>query len=810
MPILARALNILKWPARVLLAFVLVAGFVIHGVWVWLHHSLPQVEGTIALPGLAHRVDVLRDRYGIPHIYAESRWDALFALGFVHAQDRLFQMDFARRIGEGRLSELLGPLGESADKFMRTLDLAGASERALAHLPEETRIALAAYAAGVNAFLVWNKKPLPPEFTLLAYRPEPWRPADSALIIKLMALELSGNAFGEIVNAALVKAQGPDALSPFIPDLPRALPALGALYGLLEMETPAELSPPSPGGASNNWVVDGRWTASGKPLLANDPHLALTVPSIWYLAHFDVVGRSYIGATLAGVPGIILGRNDRIAWGYTNTGADVQDLYLEKVNPQKEDEYLTPTGFTPFATREETIRVRFIGTEHFTVRTTRHGPVLPLDFKPIAELLPKDHVLAMAWPALADVDGTLAAGQALMMAQDCATFTRAVEDYVAPMQNMVCADIAGHIGFIAPGRVPIRKPENDTLGLLPAPGWKDAYDWSGFIPFDVLPRALDPPSGFIATANNRIVPKDYPYLINLEWETDERVRRIEALIEKSHEHTVMSFAAMQMDQVSLFAREMAPPMIAALKVTPPKDPRAGEALNLLAAWDGTMSPDRPEPLIFMAWLNALTRALIADELGEELFPLYAGPSKSLIRKLVAGDETVTRWCDDKTTPQTESCAEIMSKSFDRALSELAATQGPWLSRWRWGQVHEALFTHRLDAFPLFGRALDRHVPTGGGIDTIDRGQVYFSGDHPLANVHGAGYRAIYDLNDPEASVFIISTGQSGNSLSPYYDNLIEAWAYGTYLPMTTRRDTIERDGAAVLHLMPESGAAWPP
>ncbi len=481
----------------------------------------------------------------------------------------------------------------------------------------------------------------------------------------------------------------------------------------------------------------------------------------------------------------------------------MQDLYLERLNPQNKDEYLTPTGSAPFATREEIIRVRFIGEERFTVRATRHGPVLPLDFKPLAKLLPKDHVLAMAWPSLSDEDGTLAAGQALMMAQDCAGFMRAVEDYVAPMQNMVCADVAGHIGFIAPGRVPIRKPENDTLGLLPAPGWKDAYDWTGLIPFDALPQALDPPSGFIATANNRIVPKNYPYLINLEWETDERVRRIEALIEASHEHIGDELRGhANGPSVALRPRDGAADDRRDSKARRPRIREPPKRLRCFAAWDGTMSAERAEPLIFMAWLNALTRALIADELGEELFPLHAGPSKSLIRKLVTGDETVARWCDDKTTAGTETCAEIMSKSFDGALSDLAAEQGPWLSRWRWGKVHEARFTHRLDAFPLFGPSFDRQVPTGGGIDTIDRGQTYFGRDHPLANVHGAGYRAIYDLDDPEASVFIISTGQSGNPLSPYYDNLIEAWADGTYLPMTTRRAAIEEDGARLLRLVP--------
>lgn len=807
-PILARAKKFLKWAAGVLLVLLLVAGLFVHAAWLRLHHSLPQIEGAIALQGLSRPVDVLRDRHGIPHIYAEAEWDAYFALGFVHAQDRLFQMDFARRIGQGRLSELLGPIGLSADEFIRTLDLRGASERAFVHLPPATRAVLEAYATGVNAFLAWNAKPLPPEFTLLAYRPERWRPADSILIIKLMALELSDNAVGEVINAELVRAQGPEALSAFIPGLPKTLPRLDALYGLPEMATPGAGAPATAveGGASNDWVVDGSWTASGKPLLANDPHLPLTIPSIWYLAHLDIGGRPAVGASIPGIPGIILGRNDRIAWGYTTTGADVQDLYLERLNPDNPNEYLTPTGRAPIATREETIHVRFFGDERYTVRATRHGPVLPPDFKPLANFLPKDHMLAIAWPSLSDIDGTVAAGHALTNAENCADFVHALQVFVAPVQNMVCADVGGHIGFIAPGRIPIRKPENDTLGLVPAPGWKAAYDWTGFIPFDALPQVNDPPSGYVATANNRIVGADYPYVISYEWETDERVRRIDSLIEQSHAHTVTSFASMQMDQVSLFAREVLPLLLRDVG-NMPKHPKAKEALALLGAWDGSMSAERAEPLIFMVWLRELTRALIKDELGETLFPRYWGPRKALIRKLVTGDTEVTRWCDDKATPETETCARIMSENFDQTLRNLTSEQGPWISRWRWGKVHEALFSHRLSALPFIGSALDRHVPSGGGMDTIDRGQMYFASPRPFANVHAAGYRAIYDLNNPEASVFVISTGQSGNPLSPHYDDLIEAWASGTYLPMTTHRAAIEKDGANILRLVPDQHRA---
>lgn len=805
-PARASIRSALKWTARGLVALALLIGLAVHALWVRLHHSLPQIEGTIALEGLTAPVDVLRDRYGVPHIFAESERDAFFALGFVHAQDRLFQMDFARRTGQGRLAELLGPRARAADRLIRSLDLGRASERALAHVPEPARRALEAYAQGVNAFLTWNTRPLPPEFTLLGYRPEPWRPADSILIVKLLALQLSTNAFGELFHAALLGAQGPAAFAALFPDLTQPLPRYEQLYDLPSAQAPSQVPAPTPGGATNNWVVDGRLTATGKPLLANDPHLSLTMPSIWYLAHLDYEGRPFIGATIAGVPGIILGRNDRIAWGYSNTGGDVQDLFLERLNPQSPNEYLTPTGYRPFETREETMRVRFAGEERFTVRMTRHGPVLPLEGTRLPSPFPEGHVLAMAWPALDDTDGTMAAGLALMKAESCEGFFEAMRTYVAPMQNMVCADRDGHTGFIAPALVPVRAAENDTLGLVPAPGWDAKYDWTGFIPFTGLPQARDPAQGFIVTANNRIVPQGYPYLISLEWESDERARRIEALIAESRSHSVESFAAMQMDEVSLTARELMPALLAALQHVPPKHRTAGEAVRLLANWDGTMRADRPEPLIFTAFVREATRSLLVGKLGEDLLNAFWLRGKFLLRAVMEGEPEAVTWCKDIAGDASEACARILSGSFDRALASLVAEHGRWPQRWRWGRPHEARFAHRLGAYPLFGRLLSRHVPSGGGFDTINRGQMYFSTPYPYANVHGAGYRAVYDLDNPEASVFINSTGQSGNPLSPYYDNLIEAWAHGTYLPMTTARDALEESGVHTLRLVPRSDA----
>ena len=452
--------------------------------------SLPQVAGELAVPGLAAPVDVLRDANGVPHIFARSEADAHFALGFVHAQDRLWQMEMNRRIAAGRLAEVVGPAALDTDRFLRTLGIRRVAEANVRALDADSRRLLAAYAAGVNAFLA-TKPVLPPEFWLLGLigeqRPEPWSEVDSAAWTKMLAWDLGGNWRSELLRLQLARTLPTAAIQQFLPpypgDKPVALPDLATLYGEAG-GPPAPGVSDAPAGGSNSWVVSGARTKSGKPLLANDPHLGLSAPGIWYFAHLHAPGLNAIGATAPGVPGILLGRNERIAWSATNTGPDVQDLYVERLDATAR--YQAPDGWREFEKRREIIGVKGAPDAELTVRESRHGPVISDVVTTASAAAPRGHVLALAWTALAEDDASLDALFRMPRARNWPEFLEATRALQAPQQNLSYADVDGNIGFIAPGRIPVRKPENALRGLAPAPGWDGRYDWQGSIPFDLV------------------------------------------------------------------------------------------------------------------------------------------------------------------------------------------------------------------------------------------------------------------------------------------------------------------------------------
>jgi penicillin amidase len=770
----------------------------------YLRQSLPQTSGLLKLQGLAGEVEVLRDTNGVPHIYAGSIEDANFALGFVHAQDRLWQMEMSRRIGAGRLAEALGAPALETDRFMRTLGVRRAAEAGMRHYNAETRRVLEAYAAGVNAFLA-TKPVLPPEFWLTRLSPEPWSAADSVTWTKMMAWDLGGNWRRELLRMRLAKTLPTARIQEFLPpypgDAPEVLPDLKELYRNLEKPT-RELAerwgsdPDFPVG-SNNWVVGGARSASGKPLLANDPHLDLSAPPVWYFAHLHAPGIDVIGGSLPGVPGIILGRNERIAWAFTNTGPDVQDLYLEKIDAS--GHYLTPEGARPFTVLTETIKVKDAADERLSVRISRHGPVISDVLPQALEAVPRGHALAFAWTALAEDDLTAQFGLKVARATDWASFLEAARDFHAPQQNMLYADVAGNIGFIAAGRVPIRKPENDLKGLAPAPGWDARYDWAGFIPFAELPRSYNPAAGAIVTANQKIVPPGYTHTLTSEWEPPYRARRIAALLDAEHAHTAASFARMQGDAVSLAAQELLPKFLAAK----PRTEEARRALQALSAWDGKMAADRAEPLILVAWWRELGRALYSDELGDA-FARSWSPRAVFIANVLDDRDGQSRWCDDVRTQRVESCGEILSASLEAALSDLRRRYGADPARWRWGEAHPAYHAHRpFSRVPWLARFFELSVPSAGDAYTINAGRSDF-GDpaEPFASRHAASLRAIYDLADPQASLFIHSGGQSGNPLSPHYRAFTAAWARGEYIPMVTERQRLEKAGVQRLVLAP--------
>ena len=794
-----RFLRFCGW-LTVVLAALLAASLA--GGYLYLRQSLPKTEGEIRLAGPTALVEILRDRYGIPHIFAASLEDASFALGYAHAQDRLWQMEMSRRIAAGRLSEIVGAGGLETDRFLRTLGVRRSAEANLATLDAETRRLIEAYAAGVNAF-IGSDPVLPIEFWLTGARPEPWVPADSVAWIKMMAWDLGGNWRNELLRMRLAKTLPLARIHEFLPPYPGepvpAIADLKELYATMERDAVrlAQFVPDNEGLGSNHWVISGARTESGKPLLANDPHLGLTAPPVWYFAQISAPGINVIGATLPGVPGVILGHNERIAWGFTNTGPDVQDLYIEKLDAA--GGYLTPEGPRPFRVVEETIRVKGGEPEKLRVRISRHGPVISDVSKSAQDDAPRGHVIAFSWTALAEDDRSMQAALKFARAREWDGFLAAARDFHSPQQNIVYADVEGNIGFVAAGRVPVRRPANDLKGMAPAPGWQEKYDWAGTIPFEQLPRSFNPAGGAIVTANHRITPPGYAHFISSDWAPPHRADRIQQLLDATPKHSAQTFARIQADTVSLAMRELLPKLLA----TRPRSEEARRALALLSKWDGNMAPERTEPLIAWAWWRELTRALYADELGDAFRQNWLSRAVFL-NDVLSGDPVKARWCDNIRTPAVETCEEILAVSLDAALADLAKRYGANESGWRWGEAHFARHEHRpFSRQPLLAKLFDITVPSPGDTYTVNVGRNNLNDEaQPFANRHAASLRAIYDLSDLEKSLYIHSGGQSGNILSDHYRAFTEAWAKNEYIPMRSSRKTLDAEPHQLLKLLP--------
>ena len=793
----------MKIAIRVFLLLALFLALAAAAGYAWLRQSLPQLDGSLTLSGLRAPVEVVRDRHGVPHIYAGNVDDAQFALGFVHAQDRLWQMEMNRRIGSGRMSEALGAATLDADKFLRTLGVRRVAEATLKALSAEARSQLDAYAAGVNAFLAQRSGPLPPEFLLTGVTPESWHSADSVAWAKMMAWDLGGNWRSELLRLRLAKklstAQIGEFLPPYPGDAPLAIADYGALYRQLDASKLASIAIPgvTEDGASNNWVVTGSRTASGKPLLANDPHLGLAAPAVWYFAHLSAPGYEVMGATLPGVPGVVLGRNQRIAWGMTNTYPDVQDLYIERVDAA--GQVLSPQGWQKLATRSEVIKVKGQADVALTVRASRHGPLISDVFKPAAEALPQGYALALAWTTLREDDVSVQAGGKFATAANWNEFLAAARDFQSPQQNIVYADTAGNIGFVAPGRIPVRKPANDLKGQAPAPGWDARYDWDGFIAFEELPQSYNPAAGSIVTANHKIVPEDYPHFLTSEWHPPYRADRIAQLLVATPRHTTQSFARIQADTVSPRVREILPLLLKAK----PQSAEAQQVLRELGLWNIDMAIEGAEPLIVSAWLRELGRLIYADELGD-LFNGAWEHRAVFMRNVLADTDGQGRWCDDVTTPAKESCADLLPRALDLALADLKRRYGDDRKQWHWGEAHFALSEHRpFGRQPQLAKFFDVRVPSPGDTYTVNVGSSTLANEGaPFANRHAASLRAIYDLADLDKSMYMHATGQSGNLLSPLYGNFAERWSRVEYIPMSMKRSDAVADSLGTLKLLP--------
>ncbi len=730
------------------------------GLYLWLRSSLPVTDGTLALPGLSAPVTITRDKSGVPTIKAQNDPDAAFALGFVHAQDRLFQMDLMRRFASGRLAEWFGARAVDSDRSMRVLGLYRAAEAQYALLSPALKAVFDAYAAGVNAFLATRRGAPPPEYVLLSVRPDSWTPADSLVWGKIMDLQLTGNYRMELLRQRLAQHLKPEEMAVLFPAYRGDAPIV---LGQLDADLPGV---PPQQAASNEWVVDGKHSVSGKPLLANDTHLGFSTPGVWYLARIETPDDTLSGVTSPGEPMVVLGHNTHIAWGFTTTGGDVEDLFVEKADPTDPAKYLTPDGTEPFMTRSETIKVRSGDPVTITTRATRHGPIIS---NPAAE----GDALALSATWLQGDDHTPDALWGMTHAHDWDGFRAALRQAVAPEQNIVYADIDGNIGFFAPAQIPMRAAGN---GFAPVPGWTGDHDWTGFVPFDAMPMGFNPPSGRFFAANNKIVPDSYPYFITNDWELPLRAERIGQLLDATQVQSPETSAAIQRDTVSLMARRLLPLMLTGTSDAP----RSREVIRLLKAWDGKMDRDRVEPLLFTAWLREFNRQVIADKLGAQ-FESYWSLHPDVIESILTAHRD---WCDDRDTPSiVETCEQQLGAALDRSLGELDTRYGGDMSRWKWGEAHRASFRHPIwPNIPVLGNWLALDIPDDGGYDTIDNASTQIGDEsQPFAAIHGPTMRMIVDMAAPDAARFVVTPGQSGNVLSPHYADLMSRWRDVTYV-----------------------------
>ena len=810
--------------------------------------SFPQIDGEIQLDGLNGPVDIYRDPMGIPHLYAATQHDLFFAQGYVHAQDRFWQMDAWRHIGSGTLSEMFGSGQVETDTFLRTLGWRITAEQEYTGLDADSKAIIDSYTEGVNAYLKdHDKTALSLEYAILGllspdYKIQAWTPIHSLTWGKAMAWDLRGNMGEEIERAVLLKTLTPEQVAELFPAYPKDHPVIVNNIGdgtsansamqpkafdipdetLRALEHNASLldlalGPAGDGIGSNSWAISGSRTSTGRPLLANDPHLGIQMPSIWYQAHLeckpitDACPYNVAGFTFAGVPGIIIGHNDHIAWGFTNVGPDVMDLYIERVNPDNPNQYEVNGEWVDFETRTETIQVVGGETVDMTVRLTRHGPVIsesygPLknentdndpEFFPFKERagveLPEQYVIALKWTALAP-STPFKAIWGFDRAQNWDDFREAAQNFHVPAQNLLYADVDGNIGYQMPGDIPMRANGD---GTVPVPGWTDEYEWTGFVPFEELPYTFNPVDGYIATANNQVPPSDYSYLITYDWDYGFRAQRIVNLIENAPDK--IDIAYMQLIQGDSFDSN-APLFVPIILQMDELSDNQANAQNALKDWDYQNRADSTGAAVFNAFWRHFLQNTFNDQVPEERYYPDGGSRWNEIMRHM--DENSAWWDDKTTTDVTETRADTLRKSFEQGVAELEKMLGNDPTEWNWGEMHASTFRN--------GTLGESGVPPIEAL--FNRGPFPTSGGEAIVNATGwsvqDGYetnwlpsmRMIVDLGNLNNSVTVHTTGQSGHAYHPHYIDMAEMWANIQYYSMSWDQNEVvsQMEGHLVL------------
>jgi len=727
---------IFRWLMRMTTGALVLAVAAFALLYYFAARSLPDYDTTQSVAGITAPVEIVRDNANVPHIFGATDPDVYFALGYAHAQDRMWQMTMLRRTAQGRLAELFGESTLGIDKLLRRLDLYNTAVASVEDQDPETRAALEAYADGVNAWFGKVNEGArgrgAPEMWLFNHPISPWQPADSIAIIKVMALQLSSHLEHEVLRARTSLMIGNDLLEDILPDVPG--PGIASLpdYASLVPGAPryaansrlpfSPLSPVKPAplaGASNAWAAGPTRSATGGTLLANDPHLGLTAPSVWYLARLELRSGGVIGGTIPGVPVILTGRSDRIGWGITSSYLDDQDVHIEELNPESRNQYRTPDGWADFETRDSIIKVKDGAAVTLKLRWTENGPVLAGDQFDLGTITPAGHVASLSWTALSPDDTTLTAAIKLMQATTIEDAFAAAESYIAPSQNLTVADRT-RVGMKVIGAIPNRDPAHRSQGRLPSLGHEAVNRWNGAKPATDNPTFTDPEGDILGNTNNKTVDLPFP----------------------------------------------------------------DHALELLAAWNGEMNEHLPEPLIYAAWVRALYARLIQDELGP-LQSEFTHPNPLFIERVFRNIDGASVWCDVIQSAPVETCTDISRQALDDALIWIDETHGTTIAALRWGDAHQATHDHPvLGEVPVLRWFVNIRQSTSGGDHTLQRGRTSGQDPNPFHNVHAAGYRGVYDFADPDSSVFVTATGQSGHPLSRYYDNLGELWRRGEYVPMS--------------------------
>jgi penicillin amidase len=807
-----------------------------------LTRSFPQTEGQIQLPGLDAPVEVYRDSFGIPHIYASTSHDLFFAQGYVHAQDRFWQMDFWRHIGSGNLSELLGEGLLETDQFLRTLGFARVAQQELDTFDSTSKTILDSYSEGVNAYLEGHQgADLSLEYLVLKavnpdYQPEPWTPLHSMTWGKSMAWDLGGNMSGEIEKALLLGALTPEQVAELVPPYPADKPVIvpgfdlsadqasgketaeNQFAALLDLSRKTRdkfalldevLGPRGIGIGSNSWAISGAKSATGKPLLANDPHLGAQMPAIWYEVGLHCTERGedcpyqVTGFSFAGVPGVIIGHNENIAWGFTNVGPDVQDLYIEKINPQNPNQYEVNGEWVDMDLVQEQIKLPGGETQDLTVRYTRHGPIisdtsyLEEDFTSAAGIdLPENYALALRWTALEPYHLFRAIWR-FNRAVDWEDFREGARDFQAPAQNLLYADVQGNIGYQMPGKIPIRAKGD---GSVPVPGWTDEYEWVGYIPFEELPHSFNPPEGFIVTANNAVVAQDYPYLITTVFAHGYRAQRIVDMIEEAPGPIDIAYMQkMQGDNMDLNAENLVPILLEI-----PVGIENEQYRRMLEDWDYQADMDSAQAALFEVFWKNLMEITFQDELPEDAMPGGGSRWFEVFADLV--EDTENEWWDIPSTTPVEDRDFIFNMAFSAAVEELKGRLGGNAEQWTWGDLHTLTLVNQSlgsTGIALIDGLFNRGAYRVSGGTAIVNATGWSATSEKLYAVGGLpSMRMIVDLSDLSNSLTIHTTGQSGHAYHNHYTNMVDPWRNIQYHAMLWDRDQVANEASQHLELVP--------